>query len=207
MDISFKKHNRQTGFTLIEIVITVGVFALMAVMINNFQANIFIQNEEGQKRIAAESEARSTLKKMIAELRSAASSNVGDYPIIMASSSAITFFSDIDNDGLQERIRYYLSGRLLRKAVVKPTGAPYQYLEADEKISYEVNDIINSGGKVFEYYGRDYTGSSSPLTYPINIADIRLVKVIVTIDANPSRAPEPIIFESQVAIRNLKDNL
>jgi hypothetical protein len=91
--------------------------------------------------------------------------------------------------------------------VVKPAGAPYQYLDANEKISYEVNDIINTGGKIFEYYDRNYQGSSTPLSYPINIADIRVLRVIVTIDANPTRAPEPITFESQVSVRNLKDNL
>jgi prepilin-type N-terminal cleavage/methylation domain-containing protein len=198
---------RTTGFSLIELLVAISIFTIVAFIATRFQADIFIQGEESQRRIAAEQEARTTLKNMIAEIRSAAPSNIGDYPIVLASSSAITFFSDIDNDGLQEQVRYYLLGRTLRKSVIKPTGAPYQYLPANEKVSYEVNDIINVGGVVFQYYDRNYTGSSTPLVYPVNIADIRVVKVIVTIDANPARAPEPITFESQVSIRNLKDNL
>lgn len=195
------------GFTLVEILVALAIFALLATLAARLQVNIFMQSDEGQKRIVAESEARSTLKNMIAEIRSAAPSNTGDYPIILASSSAITFFSDIDNDGLQERVHYYLSNRVLRKAVTKPTGSPYQYLDANEKIFFEINDVINTGGIMFEYFDRNYTGSSSPMTSPINISAVRVVHVIVTIDANPTRAPEPIIFESQVMIRNLKDNL
>jgi len=172
-----------------------------------FQKDIFSNNDEYTRRLYAEQEARTSLKNLIAELRSAEQSNVGDYPIILATSSAITFFSDFDGDGLQERIRYYLDGRTLRKAVLKPTESPYVYLEANEVKSYEINDVITPGGQIFTYFDRAYTGTSSAMTFPVNVANIRLIRVNITVDANPTRAPEPITFVSQVMIRNLKDNL
>jgi hypothetical protein len=202
-----KKTIKTTGVTLIELLVVVVILFVISFAFGKFQKDIFASNDEYTHRLYAEQEARTSLKNLIAELRSAEQSNTGDYPIILASSSAITFFSDIDGDGLQERIRYYLDGTTLHKAVLKPTGSPYSYIESNETNSYEINNVVTPGGQIFSYYDRNYTGTSSALSFPVNISSIRLVKVNITIDANPTRSPEPITFESQVTIRNLKDNL
>jgi prepilin-type N-terminal cleavage/methylation domain-containing protein len=199
-------HN-QRGVSLIELIVVLVILFVISFAFGKFQKDIFSNNDEYQRRLYAEQEARTSLKNLIAELRSAQQSDVGDYPIILASSSAITFFGDIDGDGLQERVRYYLDGRTLRKTVLKPTGSPHTYVEANEIKSYEINDVITTGGQIFTYYDRNYTGTSSALSFPVNVSNIRLVKVTITVDANPTRAPEPITFTSQVMIRNLKDNL
>ncbi len=193
--------------TMLELVIVLFILGGISFIFAKFQTDIFLHNDEYSRRLFAEQEARTTLKNLIAELRSAQLSNVGAYPIALASSSAITFYSDVDGDGLRERVRYFLSDRTLRKAVLKPSGQPYTYDEDDEELSYEINDIITPNGQIFAYYDRYYTGTSSALTYPVNISDIRLVQVNITVDANPARAPEPITFTSRVVIRNIKDNL
>ena len=38
----------------------------------------------------------------------------------------------LDDDGLKEKIRYYLTGTTLKKGVIKPTGSPPVYLSANE---------------------------------------------------------------------------
>src|SRR3990167_3198457 len=61
---------------------------------------------------------------------------------------------------------------------------------------------------LFEYYDGEYDGSSTPLPWPVNIPDIRLVKINIRIERDPNRTPtEFMVISSQVTLRNLKDNI
>jgi prepilin-type N-terminal cleavage/methylation domain-containing protein len=200
------------GFTLIEILVALGIFTGLAVLLSNFQKDIFINNTFVQNSLVAESEARGALKRAIAELRAASPSNNGLYPVAVADKNTLTFFSDIDKDGLRERVRYFVAtsttSSSLRRGVTKPTGSPYVYLDANESLSVAVHDIVNpTSTPVFAFYDDTYDGTSSPLVWPVNVSDIRLVKMTIMIDLNPVRSPTVMTFTSQVTIRNLKDNL
>jgi Flp pilus assembly protein TadG len=59
---------------------------------------------------------------------------------------------------------------------------------------------------IFEYFSSSYAGTSSAMTYPIDIKSIRLVKINITIDSDINKSPIPITYTSQTALRNLKDN-
>src|SRR3989344_4644245 len=119
--------------------------------------------------------------------------------------TAFTFYSDIDDDGLKEKVRYFLNGPLLQKGVIKPTGSPLSYNPASEKITTLIPNVTNA--TIFTYYDENYDGAGAELTSPINIPVVRLVKITITIDKDPNRAPVTTIFSTQVSIRNLKDNL
>lgn len=202
-----KSLKKQKGFTLLEILIAIGVFLIILIPLFNFERDIFYNNSFVQKSLLAEQESRRVLKNIISELRTSSSSNNGSYPIVLASSTAITFFSDINDDGLKEQIRYFLDGTTLKKGVIKPSGQPYQYITEDEEIFLEVNNISPLSTDIFEYYDDSYSGTTSPLSLPINIPEIRLVKITLMVEADPNRPPAPLYFTSQVSIRNLKDNL
>ncbi|MEK9201667.1 MAG: hypothetical protein AAB944_01715, partial [Patescibacteria group bacterium] len=111
------------------------------------------------------------------------------------------------NDGLQERVRYFLSGTDLRKGVIKPSGNPLQYNPASETFSTLARDVRNGGQNLFDYYDANYDGTTAALTQPVSVSVVRLVKVTVIIDADINRAPSPKTFMTQVSFRNLKDNL
>jgi hypothetical protein len=89
--------------------------------------------------------------------------------------------------------------------VVYPTGNPLRYSTSTETVSSLVTDIAATTS-IFSYYNSIYTGTSSPLTNPPPITQIRLVKISLPIDKNGSRPPAAITVTSQVSIRNLKDN-
>jgi len=196
------------GFTLIEILIAIGIFTSLVVLLTTFQKDIFTNNVFIQNSLIAESEARGALKRAIADLRASASSNDGLYPIVSVDKNTLTFFSDIDKDGLREKVRYFVANSSLMRGVIKPTGAPYTYVAGNEVLSTVVHSIVNdTSTPVFDFYDDSYNGTSSPMSFPIDVVKIRLVKITIMIDANPARSPSVMTFTSQVAVRNVKDNL
>lgn len=199
--------NKLTGFSLIEILVVIGIVILVGGAIATFQRDVIVHNSMIQSGAVAEDSMRSILRQMIGELRSASPAQTGAYLISSVATNTIIFFSDIDNDGLRERVRYFLSGGDLEKGVVEPTGQPYTYNLNNEQIRTIATDIINGTTSIFSFFNSDYTGSSSPLTDPIDISEIRLVKINFGIDPNPNRPLQAMWITSQVMIRNLKDNL
>lgn len=194
------------GFTIIEVLFVVAILAIIMIPLTRFQVDVFFHNTFMQNSLTAEAEARTALKNMIKELRSMSQSNTGAYPLALATTTAVTFYTDTDGDGVKERVRYFVSEGILKKGVLKPFGAPYQYVEANEKLSNVVYDVSTSTA-IFSYYDRSYSGTSTPLAHPIDASVVRLVEARIEIDKDPNKPPAPMIFESQVSIRNLKDNL
>ena len=198
------------GFSLVETLVVVGIVGLISVVLGTFQVSIFQQNNFLAQSIQAEQDARFALKRIVTELRQAGPSDTGVYPIALADKDKLTFYSDIDGNNAHERLRYFLSGvgsTTLSRGLLKPTGNPLAYVEANEQVGTVITNIKNNGGQIFSYYDKNYAGTSTPLTIPPNIPAIRLVKVSFLVDLDPNRAPASVLFESQVVIRSLKDNL
>lgn len=201
----FSKKN--SGFTILEIIIVVAIFSLISVALGVFMFDVFDQNRFISSSISAEQEGRIVLKTFATELRSASSSSAGAYPILSASSNQIVFYTDLNNDGLKEQVRYFLSGTALMKGVTQPSSSsPPTYL-GSEVISEMVHNITNGTAGIFSYYDASYDGTTAPLPFPITISLVRLVKVNLVIDADPGKSPTSINITTQTSIRNLKDNL
>lgn len=203
----FLLKNKQKGFSLVEILIVVAILGLISVVLATFQVDIWRQNSFLTNSIQAEQDARIALKRLVAELRQAAPSDTGAFAIALADKDKLTFYSDIDGDGLHERLRYFLATSTLKRGLLKPTGSPLTYLDANEQVSNFVPNLVNSNSIIFTYFDKNYAGTSTALTLPINLPNVRLVKVQFSIEADPNRAPVTTTYESQVAIRSLKDNL
>ena len=203
----FLLKNKQKGFSLVEILIVVAILGLISVVLATFQVDIWRQNSFLTNSIQAEQDARIALKRLVAELRQAAPSDTGAFAIALADKDKLTFYSDIDGDGLHERLRYFLSGNILRRGILKPTGSPLTYLDANEQVSNFVPNLVNSNSIIFTYFDKNYAGTSTALTLPINLPNVRLVKILFSIEADPNHAPVTTTYENQVSIRSLKDNL
>lgn len=194
-----------SGFTLVEILFGLAIFVLIIGALTLFSKNVWVNNSFISAGLVETDAVRQVLKTMIPEIRTASTSDTGTYIINQAGTSSFTFYSNVDTDTLKEKVRYFLSGTTLQRGVIKPTGSPLSYNTANEKISTLLQNV--QGSSIFEYFDKNYDGSTTPLSFPINIPDIRLVKITITTDADPNRPPVPMIFSTQVSIRNLKDNL
>lgn len=192
-----------SGFTLIEILITMAIFISVLLVVIRFTLDISEFSVFFGADLTAEQELQISLRPIIREVRSMGPSSVGSFPIMTASADSLTFYSDSDGDGLFERIRYYMEGNIFKKGILKPSGNPLSYNLADEKTFELVHNIIN-GSTVFSYYNKTYTGSESPLALPIDIPSIKMIKVELSTDWDPKALPGPITFSISAMIRNFR---
>ena len=103
-----------------------------------------------------------------------------------------------------------MSGSEFIKGVIEPTGVPLQYLSQNEVSTVLSKYVRNTQDEpVFTYYDGDYSGDPEDvsLTTPADPLALRLIHIHLKINAIPEQAPKEYILESDVQIRNLKDNL
>jgi len=197
------------AFTLVETLLVASIFLIIMIGVTGFERDTFQVNTISSGSFSTAQGAQEILRTLVVQLRSASEGSDGSYPILTAGSTTLTFFSDINGDGKKERIRYFLSGTTLEEGIMEPIGTPLSYNNATETISYVAYNVRNlaSSTNIFDYYDDTYNGTSSPLTQPVSVSAVRLVKVTLILDLNPNQAPLPRTYTTQISLRNLKDNL
>lgn len=207
MKIIKKNLKENKGLTLIEILITLAIFTIIMGLVGNFARDLFYYEDVFSGGLTSYDEARKIFQPISSEIRSASPSSLGSYPIEATDATSFIFFTDIDNDGLKERVRYYLSGTNLMRGEIIPSGTPLQYLPETETSSEIIHGVRNGSTPIFTYFDSNYNGSNSPLTQPVSALSVRLVKITLVIDNDPNKPPAPVTVTTQISIRNLKDNL
>lgn len=199
---------KQSGMTVLELLIVMGIFSMAVLgvvgfIIQSYKANLFADQQS-----EAISQARRGLDTMIKEIREASPSENGSYPIDSAQTQNLIFYSDIDSDEEIERIRYTLTETDLIKGVTEPSGFPPEYINP-EQTKILSRYVQNGSEPIFYYYNGDYPNDTenNPLSYPVQIQHVRLIRTYLKINVDPRRAPEDFLLISNSQIRNLKDNL
>lgn len=192
---------------MIEVLVSVGIFTLIGLAMYSFQSRIFSLNTMISSDLAAQTEVRRAFKTMSSEIRTASPSSLGSYPLSETATSSFIFYSNIDADSYKEQVRYFLQGTTLKKGVIKPSGAPLVYNPMYEVVTELIHHVVNATTSVFTYYDTNYDGTTQPLTEPIDISTVRLVKVTVFVDENTEDQLRSHTFTTQISMRNLKDNL
>lgn len=194
--------------TLVELFVALAVFAVIMTAVYALGSNIFIYSSNTTGSYRATQNSQVILKTILKELREASPGADGSYSLINTGSTTLSFFSDVDNDGLSERLTYSLVGSTFYRAMIKPSGNPIGYSFANQSTTTLIYDVINGNSLAsFEYFDTNYTGTSSPLIQPVSPSTVRLIRINQRIDIDPNRSPIPIIFTVQANLRNLKTNL
>jgi len=184
------------GFSLVEIIITTAILTGVLSLIGLFQSDIFSMNNLINDGLNDQYEAKQLLKSFTAELRNATTSANGDYALSQAGTSTLIFYTNVDNEEDIEKVSYLLDGTDFKKFVIKPiSGNIY-----DENNKILIKEVKNVEPEIiFKYYDSVSDGSftATPLSEPINIPDIRLIKIKLQTGSD---------FETRVAPRNLKNN-
>jgi type II secretory pathway component PulJ len=200
--------NKNRGMTLAETLIALAIFVAVIVAVGSFQVSIFSNQRTVAGSLQTAQDSQVILKTMLTELRSAVPGMNGAYPIVSAATSSLSFFSDVDRDGSAEQITYTLIGNVLYRATIQPTGSPVVYNPAQQATSSILYNVRNATTTpVFQYYDQNYTGTSSPLTIPVNISAVRLISIRLYLDVYVNQAPAVRSYTAQVSLRNLKSNL
>ena len=195
----------QRGFTLIEILVAAIIMVILGAGFLGLQY-IYSQNQlVAWKNYLSIEDTNSAISTLVRELRDVRDADNGDYLLEVASDQEIIFYSDIDYDGAVERVRYTLSGSVLTKGVIEPTGVPVTYPSANERTK-TVSDIIrNDTDTVFYYYNSDWPKDTvnNPLGPVSRITHTRLVKIVLSANPKPNDPGKDYVLETNTKMRNL----
>jgi type II secretory pathway pseudopilin PulG len=199
-----KKENKK-GLTLMETLIAIGIFAMVAqlvgwLFIKNLHTNATILTI-GKKSIVA----GRSLDKITKNLRKMQTPLTGEAPFVSGGDFSLTFFSDVDNDGQAEKVRYFLAGQNFQEGIAEVTGNPPTYSFSTKNIKNLTNNIVNAADEpIFFYYARNSAGelTSDALSLPEEMAKVTSVRINLKVRTNENNAEENTVFKSFIQLRN-----
>ncbi len=106
------------GFSLLEAIIVIFIFALMMAVLSGLVLMLYQTHSYEWQQSIALGEARKGIEIMVKEIREARQGENGAFPIEKAGDKEFIFYSDIDNDGKTERVRYFL-GQIISETFVQ----------------------------------------------------------------------------------------
>lgn len=213
VDINHKKY--QHGFTLQEMVVVIAIVSVISTGVYLIFANrrkLFnLQNYSA----IAQNQALKTSLIMQREIREARAPEGMDFQAIEeANAQSIIFYADVTEepvDNRQEKVQYLLKdGQILRGIAYwnsesqsyNPLPDLNHYVPGMAGTNVIAQYVVNGSTPVFYYYDQDYTGSQSPMDYPINIGAVKIIKAHLEVDPNPGRPPEPYTQDTTIELRN-----
>lgn len=200
---------KQSGFTLIETLVTIFIFGLLMVGTTLLLQDIFSVSQQQNGILSNTNQATLISSTFANEIRNATYGANGAYPINQATNNQIIFYSTADSvNGTVSQIRYYVSGNTLYKGVTNPGGSPLSYVGQTEKITPLITQMSMGSTPLFYYYDGNFNGSGNPLSQPVNINVIRFVQINLTVlkDVTPTSS-NTFTVTAGASIRNLKTNL
>ena len=189
------------GMTLLEALIAISIFTMTMLAIISSIQYFYRTNTYAIEQASAVSSAQRGVEDIVKTVREAAYASNGAYPIVSLGANDLTFYADVDSDPYIERVRYYVSGASLYRAVTDPSGDPPTYGTASTTslISETVRNV-DQNVATFQYY--DMNGVL--MTNYADIADVRFVSMNIVVNVDPNRLPNQLILRSTAAMRNLK---
>ncbi|KKT04053.1 MAG: hypothetical protein UV82_C0012G0038 [Candidatus Magasanikbacteria bacterium GW2011_GWD2_43_18] len=195
------------GFTLMEVMVALGMFALISVAVGWILIHSVRSTNIIWEQLATQNDGRAAVQQFVDDVRRAETSSIGSYPIAAASSTAFVFYANVDDDIGREKVRFWIDGTDLKKGVINPSGNPLNY-NGEEFVITIAESVVNITKNIslFEYYNETYPVTSTPLIVPDDLTDIRVVRMQLELEKDPTATPVPLHVEAVVSIRNLKSN-
>lgn len=204
------RYRKLRGLTLVEMLVALfimsaGMVGFTLLLSSTWKSNKFII-ETGISAIKV----NRASAELINNLRKVRQADNGDYPVESGDDFDIQVYLDIDNDGVTERVHYWLdqaSDQLMRGIREPSATNPPTYAAGDGTTSVIANYIVNDAAQpLFYYYNENYPGDvvNNPISTPIAVQDVRLVRILLRVNIDPIKAPNNINVESFVDLRNLE---
>jgi type II secretory pathway pseudopilin PulG len=197
------------GFTLIELIVTIAGFSLIALGLIGLISNVFTENNKSGGALTDIDSARRVAAGFANYLRKADYSSIGGYPISNAADQDIVFYTNSDSDSSIERIHYYVSSNNLMLGITDPSGSPLTYDVSKEQKTVLIKNIANGAVPVFYYYDDTYNGvSGNALSQPVNVTNVRYVKLNLKIFNRAGKlGTNTYTITAGGSVRQLKTNL
>lgn len=104
-----ERNGSEGGFTIIETLVVIFAFTLVWGVVMALILMIYRTQSYTMQQSMAVNEARRGVELMAKEIRQAQYADNGAYPIEKGAGKEFIFYSDIDDDGQAERVRYFLA--------------------------------------------------------------------------------------------------
>ncbi|XLQ19908.1 MAG: prepilin-type N-terminal cleavage/methylation domain-containing protein [Candidatus Moraniibacteriota bacterium] len=211
--INFKKTYK--GVTFVEMIVTIAITSIVMLGASLFFVKMWTMNHFAIKSGVASFVASNAVEDAINTMRKAQQAQNGAFPIELADDHEFIFYADYDNDGIVERVRYFVEDSIFKRGITEPdTSTPPEY-SGTEEVRDMANNITNdvaSGEVIFEYYDVDGTIyeyddiNGMALETMATPADVRMVKIVLYVNPEPIfRSPDDVRIESFVVVRNLTE--
>jgi prepilin-type N-terminal cleavage/methylation domain-containing protein len=195
-----KKNIKKTGFTLIEVMISIAIFTVLMTAISIIFLSLYRQQGADFGMIQRTHDANNVIDMMSVQIRKANRAENGNFTLATATASSLTFYSDIDNDGLTEKVSYFLQGTDLKKNVIEPgTGLNYPGAGTTSIIC---GNVQNGTNPIFTYYNNTYTGTGNSLALPVQVLNVRVIGIALDLNSIDHESSYPLHVETKVQLRN-----
>jgi hypothetical protein len=200
--------NFSLGMSLVEMIVSLAIFLMVMLALVGFVVGLYRAYYYSFEQSLAVSEAMSGVEAMVKEIKEATMGDDGSYIIEKAQDFEFIFYGDIDRDQAIERVRYFLDGVNFKKGVIKPQGSPPSYITSStdplcQETFLILSRYVRNAPPIFRYFD----GNLQELPAPARLQDTKLMRLNLIVNVNPSRAPNDFSLESEVQLRNLKNNL
>jgi type II secretory pathway pseudopilin PulG len=202
--VSKNKSQSKSGFTLMETVVVIAILIIVLGALTSSIRYFYRTNSHALEQSFAINSARIGIERMVKDIREAAFSDEGAYPVISMATSSFSFYSDIDEDIFVEKIRYFLDGTDLNKGVTNSSGDPLVYDDSDEVVSL-ISDNVRNNADSIEFFSY-FDTSGTQVTNLASTTDLRFTTIEIVVNVNPTRLPNNFTLRSSAALRNVKEN-
>lgn len=186
------------GFSLIEMIVAVSLISALSLVLASF----LVQSMKNYR-----------LKKQSVELQEKAAHVTRDFEwqvraadeLLEADASELKFYRFFDLTSTSPtQVRFFSEGSQFKIGLTEPVGVEpnVTYPANNENIDLIVDNLVNSNS-LFKYYD----GNAQELTMPVNLANVRMVGLVFSLDRDTNLPPLPITESTKVMLRNMKDNL
>jgi prepilin-type N-terminal cleavage/methylation domain-containing protein len=203
------KINAHSGFTLMETLLTISIFSIIMLGTTLMLKDILTNSKLQYGTLTNIDQANIIANNFVNEIRNGAYGANGAYPIGQASNTQIIFYSTAPKmNGTISKIRYYTSNNSLYEGITNPAGNPPTYDGQTENINTLSSNMSLGSNPLFYYYDGNYNGSGTPLASPVNINQVKFVKInLILLKDLVQNSTNTFTVTAGASMRNLKTNL
>lgn len=199
-----KIYNTARGMTMMEAIIAIAILSIVMLGTTTLFATIWKMQGFSMREGLASQQASYAVTRMTDLIRDARQADNGMYAVVSATPNEFIVYTDMESDGVTERVRFYRDGGGIYRGITVPGGGfPVTYNTATETVEQIARDVVDNDDSValFTYFDADNAQIAASPT----IETVRMVQITVTVDVDPTQLPEGVQVASFASLRNLRE--
>lgn len=186
------------GFTLTELIVVVMILSVLTLLISTIIVRSFQTYRFNREGASYQEQALKAMLDFEKNVR-------GTTEVVSSDPDNFEFYVYLPKDDYPapSLVRYFFEDNQLKRGVIRPDGAGpvFDYPSANEEVVTVANNITASN--VFMYFN----DVSVEIASPVAIDAVRMVKISLSVDKDVNSAPNAVVEETSINLRNLKTNL